>query len=132
MAAILFVLFAIATVPGTGVPELIAALSLWRFAGYAVYHLSFNWWALALLVSSVVPFFFAVRGPRRELWLAVSILGLTVGSVFFFPAANGLISVHPCLAAVTSAVYAASSYGSQHARSCRFPVTKPLHGLSRP
>ncbi len=45
MAAILFVLLAIAT-PGTGVPELIAFFAL-VLAGYAVYHLSFNWWALA-------------------------------------------------------------------------------------
>jgi membrane-bound ClpP family serine protease len=56
---------------------------------------------------SLVPFFFAVRGPRRELWLAVSILGLTLGSVFFFPAEKGLISVNPILAVVTSALLAA-------------------------
>ena len=127
IAAILFVLFAIAT-PGTGVPELIAVFAL-AFAGYAVYRLSFNWWALLLLVASVVPFFFAVRGPRRELWLAVSILGFTVGSVFFFPSANGLISVHPALAAVTSAVFGIFVWFSAR-KVVQISLVTPVHELS--
>ena len=93
------------TAPGSGIPE-ISALFCMVLAGYAVYHLSFNWWALAILVVSVVPFVFSIRGPRRELWLAVSIAGLTVGSVFFFPAGQGIISVNPALAIITSALYA--------------------------
>ena len=93
------------TSPGSGIPE-ISALFCMVLAGYAVYHLSFNWWALAILVVSVVPFVFSIRGPRRELWLAVSIAGLTVGSVFFFPAGQGIISVNPALAIITSALYA--------------------------
>lgn len=105
VAAIMFALIALAT-PGTGVPELLAIFAA-VFAGYAVYVLSVNWWALVLLIASLVPYFFAVRGPRRELWLAVSILGMTVGSVFFFPARTGWISVHPLLAIVTSALFAA-------------------------
>ena len=105
VVAILFVLIALAT-PGTGIPEVLAIFALF-VAGYAVYYLSLNWWALGLLVVSLVPFFFAVRGPRREVWLAVSIVGLTIGSVFFFPAQRGWISVHPLLAAVTSALFAA-------------------------
>lgn len=105
MVTIVFVLFAIVT-PGTGVPEVLAVFAA-LLAGYAVYNLSVNWWALALLVISLVPFFFSIRGPRRELWLAVSIVGMTIGSVFFFPAKQGWISVHPALAAVTSVLFAA-------------------------
>jgi membrane-bound serine protease (ClpP class) len=105
VATIVLVMFALAT-PGTGVPELLAIFAA-LFAGYAVYNLSVNWWALGLLIVSLVPFFFAVRGPRRELWLAVSILGLAAGSVFFFPAKTGLVSVHPAVAIVTSALFAA-------------------------
>src|ERR1700690_1333221 len=93
------------TAPGSGIPE-ISALFCMVLAGYAVYHLSFNEWALAILVVSVVPFVFSIRGPRRELWLAVSIAGLTVGSVFFFPAGRGIISVKPALAIIKSALYA--------------------------
>jgi len=104
VAATFFVLIAIA-VPGTGVPEILAVFSI-VMAGYAIYHLYVNWWALCLLVASLVPFFFAVRGPKREVWLALSIVGLTAGSLFFFPAKDGMISVSPGLAAGTSALYA--------------------------
>ncbi len=104
VGAILLVLIAIVT-PGTGVPETAALFALLA-AAYAVYHLSLNWWALGLLVLSIVPFYFAVRGPRRELWLAISIVGFIAGSLFLFPAKSGLISVHPALAVVTSILFA--------------------------
>ncbi len=104
--AILFVLIALA-MPGTGVPEVLALFAM-LLAGYAIYHLSVNWWALGLLLLGLAPFYFSVRGPRREMWLALSIVGFTAGSLFFFPAKSGLISVHPALAAVTSVLFAAS------------------------
>jgi membrane-bound ClpP family serine protease len=88
------------------------ALFAMLLAGYAVYHLSVNWWALGLVLLSLAPFYFAVRGPRRELWLALSIVGFAVGSLFFFPAKTGVISVHPALAAVTSVLLAAALWVS--------------------
>jgi membrane-bound serine protease (ClpP class) len=103
VAGMLFALVAILT-PGTGIPEILALFSI-VLAGYAIYHLSLNWWALALLLLSLVPFLLAVRGPRRPGWLALSIVGLTAGSIFFFPTTKGLISVHPALAAITTAAY---------------------------
>ncbi len=108
--AVLFVLIALA-MPGTGVPEALAVIAL-LLAGYAVYHLSVNWWAFGLLLLSVVPFYVSVRGPRRQLWLVLSIVGFTVGSLFFFPARQGLISVHPALAVVTSALFAVALWFS--------------------
>jgi membrane-bound serine protease (ClpP class) len=78
---------------------------------------------------SVVPFFFAVRGPRREAWLALSIAGLTVGSVFFFPAQEGFISVHPLLAVVTSAIYAAFLWISIR-KTLQISQTRPLQDIS--
>ena len=51
VAATFFVLIALA-VPGTGLPEVLAMFSLFM-AGYAVYQLSFNWWALLLLLASI-------------------------------------------------------------------------------
>jgi membrane-bound serine protease (ClpP class) len=123
----LLVLTAIA-VPGTGIPEIAALFSL-VLSGYSVYHLSFNWWAMALLILSVVPFFFAVRGPRREMWLAFSIIGLIVGSVFFFPAQQGYISVHPLLAVVTSVIYAAFLWISIR-KTQQIAQTKPMQDIS--
>jgi membrane-bound serine protease (ClpP class) len=123
-----FLILTAIAVPGTGIPEISALFSL-VLAGYAVYHLSFNGWALALLLLSVVPFFFAVRGPRREMWLALSIIGLTVGSVFFFPAQQGLISVHPVLAIVTSGIYAAFLWVSIR-KILQIAQTKPIQDIS--
>ena len=64
VAAVLLTLVAIMT-PGTGIAELLALFAL-LLAGYAVYHLSFNWWALLILILSVIPFLLAIRGPRRR------------------------------------------------------------------
>jgi membrane-bound ClpP family serine protease len=54
-------------------------------AGYAIYNLSFNWWALVILVLSIVPFVYALQKPKREIVSGLSILLLIVGSVFMFP-----------------------------------------------
>lgn len=127
VAATFLFLMAI-TVPGTGIPE-ISALFCMVLAGYAVYHLSLNGWALAVLLVSVVPFIFSIRGPRRELWLAVSIVGLTVGSVFFFPAGKGIISVNPVLAIVTSALYAAFLWIAVR-KALQISRTRPVNDIS--
>lgn len=123
-----FMVLTAIVIPGTGIPEIAALFGL-VLSGYAVYHLSFQAWALALLLISVVPFIFAVRGPRREIGLAVSIIGLTVGSVFFFPAQQGLISVQPVLAVVTSIVYAAFLWVSVR-KILQAAGIKPVHDIS--
>jgi membrane-bound serine protease (ClpP class) len=128
VAGLLFSLLAMIT-PGTGIPELIALFCV-VLAGYVVYHLSFNWWALALLVLSLIPFFYAVRGPRRGVWLALSILGFTVGSIFFFPASQGLISVNPVLAAVTTILCGAFLWFSAR-KVVEIGASRPVHELSK-
>ena len=127
VAGTFFVLIAIA-IPGTGIPEILAFFSI-VLAGYAIYRLSFNWWALALLLLCVVPFFFAVRGPRREIWLVLSILGLIAGSLFFFPSANGLISINPFVAIVTSVLYAGFLWISAR-KVTQIAQTRPVNELS--
>lgn len=127
VAAILFVLIALAS-PGTGVPEVLALFAIVA-AGYAVYYLSINWWALGLLILSLGPFYFAIRGPRRELWLLLSIVGLTIGSVFFFPAQRGWTSVNPILAAVSSAFFAALLWIAAR-KVVQTAGSRPIHELS--
>ncbi len=100
VVGILLTLLAIIT-PGTGMLEVGAAFCL-ILAGYAVYNLSFSWWALILLVLSVIPFVLAVRRKRREIFLALSIALLIAGSVFLFQDDKGGPAVNPWLAAVTS------------------------------
>ena len=104
LAGILFGLMAIIA-PGTGIFE-VGALFCLALAGYAVYNLSFNEWPLIVLVLSIIPFLYAVQKPKREWYLALSILGLVVGSVFLFATDGWQPAVNPILAIVSSILYA--------------------------
>ncbi|MBL8090057.1 MAG: hypothetical protein JNJ43_07000 [Anaerolineales bacterium] len=93
-----------ASTPGTGVGEVTALFCL-VLAGYATYNLSINWWALAFLVLGVIPFILAVRNPKQwVIYLGICIFLLVIGSVFLFPATEGLISVNPILAFFVSVI----------------------------
>ncbi len=87
--------------PGTHVLE-IGTLFLLVLAGYDVYRLGFNLWALIVLVVSLVPFIYAIQKPKRELFLGLSFLGLVVGSVYLFPSPGFVPAVNPFLAVVVS------------------------------
>jgi membrane-bound serine protease (ClpP class) len=91
--------------PGTGLFEIGAFFCL-ALAGYAVYNLSFNWWALVLLMLSIVPFVYAIQKPKREIYLGFAILLIVVGSVFMFPRIEGTASVNPIVAITASALVA--------------------------
>jgi membrane-bound serine protease (ClpP class) len=114
--------------PGTGIPEVLAVFCI-VLAGYAVYHLSFNWWALGLIVLSTLPFFYSIRRPGRGWWLALSIIGLAAGSIFFFPSTTGLISVNPVLAVLTTALFGAFLWLAA-SKVLEISATRPIHELS--
>lgn len=69
--------------PGTGVLE-IGAIFILILAGWQVYNLPVNLWALIVLVVGVVPFFLAVRRSRQLIYLGIAILAFIVGSSFLF------------------------------------------------
>ena len=104
LGGVLMAMLALAT-PGTGILE-IGAFFCIALAGYAVYNLSFNWWALMLIAISIVPFVYAIQRPKRELFLALSILLLVAGSVFIFPRTAGQAGVNPLVAVVASVLVA--------------------------
>lgn len=104
VGGVLLAMLSLAT-PGTGFFE-VGALFCIVLAGYAISRLSFNWWALTLLVLSVVPFIYSIQKPKRELFLGLSILLLVIGSVFMFPRTNGHAGVNPVTAAVASSLVA--------------------------
>ena len=104
LGAVLLAMMALAS-PGTGLFE-IGALFCVALAGYAIYNLSFNWWALILLTLSIVPFVYAIQKPKRELYLALSILLLVVGSIFIFPRTEDQALVNPLVAIVASGLVA--------------------------
>jgi membrane-bound serine protease (ClpP class) len=102
--AFIFGVLALAA-PGTGVLEL-GAVALMALAGYTLFQLPINSWALILLVAGLPLFFFAVRPTLRWVqWilLVLAILVFAVGSVFMFrsPAGSGL-AINPWLAALIS------------------------------
>ncbi|MFZ5908628.1 MAG: NfeD family protein [Chloroflexota bacterium] len=104
LAGVLLGLLAMVT-PGTGMLEVGAFFCL-ALAGYAVYNLSINLWALLILVLSIFPFIVAVQKPKREMFLGLSILGLVIGSVFLFATEGWKPAVNPLLAVVSSVLYA--------------------------
>jgi len=94
-------LIAIVT-PGTGVLEITAFFSL-LFAGYAVYSLPINYWAVIILLLSVIPFIWAVRKSGKLIYLVLSILAILIGSVYIFRGDNWWQpAVNPILALVVS------------------------------
>ena len=101
VAAAMLALAAI-VVPGTGVAEIGLVLCL-GLAGYAVYSLGINGWALLVVGLSVIPFVFALRVKTLRLpLLALSILMLIGGSVFLFVDEKGWPAVSPLLAGIVS------------------------------
>ena len=127
LGAALIVMMALLT-PGTGLLE-VAALIAIGFAGYAIYRLSFNWWALVLLGVSIPPFVYAIQKPKRELFLALSILLLVVGSVFMFPRTESQTMVNPVVAIVASVLVTGFVWIAVR-KSMEAAGRKPLHDLT--
>jgi membrane-bound serine protease (ClpP class) len=96
----IFLMMAIVT-PGTHLLEGGALLML-AAAGYEIYNLGFNWWALVILVLALLPFIYSIQKSGREWALALSILALIVGSLYLFPGTGFLPAVNPVLAVITS------------------------------
>jgi membrane-bound serine protease (ClpP class) len=115
--------------PGTGALE-IGSLFCLLLAGYAITQLEFNLWALILLMLSVIPFVFAIRKPKRELYLAFSILGLVIGSAYLFLGEKWWIpGVNPILATFASLMYAAFVWLAVR-KSLQALLAPPTHNLA--
>jgi membrane-bound serine protease (ClpP class) len=114
--------------PGTGLFEIGAFFCL-VLAGYAIYNLSFNWWALVLLGLSIVPFVYALQKPGRELYLAASILLLILGSVFIFPRTEDQAFVNPLVAIIASGLVAGFLWIAVR-KSLEATTMRPSHDLA--
>ncbi len=113
--------------PGTGFFEL-AGIFLLVLAGYAVYNLSFTWWALVLLVLSIVPFVYSIQKPKRELYLGLAILLLVAGSVFMFPRTEGKAVVNPFVAIIASGFVSGFLWIAVR-KSIEASSVRPIHDL---
>lgn len=87
--------------PGTGILE-IAALFALLLAGWGVYNLPVNYWALGVLLLGVFPFILAVRKSGQLIYLVLAIVALVVASAFLFRGDGWRPAVHPFLALVVS------------------------------
>ena len=87
--------------PGTGLLE-IGALFALLLAGWGIYNLPVNFWALGVLLLGVFPFLLAVRRSGRLTFLGISILALVVGSAFLFRGEGWRPAVDPILALLVS------------------------------
>lgn len=87
--------------PGTGVLEL-GAVFLILMAGYAIYNLPVNAWALVVLILGVFPFIIALRRWHQWPLLIISLIALVTGSAFMFRTPQGGPAVYPVLALIVS------------------------------
>jgi membrane-bound serine protease (ClpP class) len=126
MGGVLLGMLALVT-PGTGLFE-IGAFFCIALAGYAVYNLSFNGWALVLLLLGLIPFIYALQKPKREIYLGLAILLIVIGSVFMFPAIEGIASVNPFVALVTS-IFVAGFLWIAVRKSIEAASVRPSHDL---
>jgi membrane-bound serine protease (ClpP class) len=114
--------------PGTGALE-VGALFLLALAGYGVYKNGLNLWALIILVLSIIPFVYAIRRPKKELFLALSILGLIAGSLYIFPPEGWLPVINPFVAVVTS-ILAAGVIWFFTIKAIQAYALRPAHDLA--
>ncbi len=88
--------------PGTGVLE-ITALFVLILAGWGIFHLPINYWALAVLIIGVFPPVFALRKTKKIYFLGISVASLTIGSAYLLKGESWYrLAVSPGLAIVVS------------------------------
>jgi membrane-bound serine protease (ClpP class) len=84
---------------------------------------------LLLLGLSIVPFVYALQKPKREPFLALSILLLITGSVFMFPRTEEQALVNPLVAVVASGLVAGFLWIAVR-KSVEATSRKPTHDLT--
>jgi membrane-bound serine protease (ClpP class) len=114
--------------PGTGILEL-GALFAFTIAAYGAYNLEINPWAIVVLASSLVPFFYSLRVAKwRMALLGATILLVIGGSVFLFVGENGWPAVNPVVASIVSLLYGGFLYFGID-RSVAAMQARPNHDL---
>jgi len=127
LGGVLLAMLALAT-PGTGFFEVGAFFSM-ALAGYAIYNLTFNWWAFILITLSIVPFIYSIQKPKRELYLGGSILLLVIGSIFFFTTETGGPAVN-LFVAISASVLVSGFLWIAVGKSIQAAHARPVHDLN--
>lgn len=88
--------------PGTGLLEL-SGFFLLLLAGWGIYKLPINLWALGVLILGVIPFILAVRRSRQFIFLGIALIAFVIGSTYLFQGETWWQpGVHPLLAIIVS------------------------------
>jgi membrane-bound serine protease (ClpP class) len=88
--------------PGTGLLE-ISALIVLVIAGWGIFNLPINYWALVLLIVGVFPPVFALRKTKKLYFLVISVVSLVVGSAFLLKGEKWYsLAINPGLAIAVS------------------------------
>ncbi len=90
--------------PGTGVLE-VGAIFMIVLAGYSIYNLPINVWALVILLAGVFPFLLALRKSRHAIYLILALVAFIIGSIFLFHSEKGATAINPALATVVSVIF---------------------------
>jgi len=115
--------------PGTGILE-ISALLVLVLAGWGVFNLPINYWALVLLVIGVFPPVLALRRTKKKYFLAISVISLVIGSAFLLKGEKWYsLAVSPGLAIVVSVLIGGLFWVITN-KSLEADAAPPSHDLS--
>ena len=115
--------------PGTTILEILAFFTL-LLAGYGIYNLSVNAWALVVLLLGVVLFVIAVRKFRHPVFLVLSIVLIILGSVYIFPGETWWQpGVNPFLATVVSLLVGGYVWVIA-TKAWEVAITPPVHDIN--
>jgi len=116
--------------PGTGMLEL-GAFFLLLLAGWGIYMIPINLWALGLLLLGVFPFILAVRRSRQIIFLVIALIAFVIGSTFLYQGDTGWQpGVHPLLAIVVS-ILSAGYLWIATVKVLEAEHRRPSHDLNR-
>jgi membrane-bound serine protease (ClpP class) len=87
--------------PGTGLLEGLA-IAMLALSGLGLMVVPFNAWAFGLIGAGMVLFILSVWRKWTGVWLGLSALALSLGSVFLFRPTGDAAAVNPLLAVVVS------------------------------
>ncbi len=128
VAGFMLAVFAVIT-PGTGFFE-VGTLFAFAIAGWQVYSIPINGWALVVLVVGVIPFLIAVRFSKQLWLLVISIAALVVGSAFLFQGEGLRPAVNPWLALLVS-VLSGGLIWIMMTKTLAAHATLPSHDLTQ-
>jgi membrane-bound serine protease (ClpP class) len=114
--------------PGTGILEIVALFFL-ILAGWGVFNLPINYWALILLALGVFPPLFALRKTKKNYFLGISVISLAIGSAYLLKGESWYqLAVSPGLA-ITVSVFMGGLFWVITKKTLEADATPPSHDL---